>query len=265
MTAFLRRRLLLLILLLEVAVAVTLVSSHLIARNLGLRPVFQKPLGASFKLLGKFSFENPAALKNWEEKVFKGKTAYQVLSENDQGFLKSSSHNASSGLFVKINYAVTPALHLSWRWRAITFPQKKDPEKLANRGEDDFAARIYVIFPGSTFFNSNVIEYIWDERLPVGSVASSPFSDRVKLFVIRSGKPPEGEEEQWRVEERNVYQDYLKLFGKEPKRPLGAVALMSDSDNTGTHSESDFGDIVFKLKDQTQTVSTAGNAKEITP
>jgi hypothetical protein len=172
-----------------------------------------------------------------------------VLTENEQGFLKSTSEDASSGLYVKINYEVTPDLYLSWRWRAITFPQKKNPEKLSNRGEDDFAARIYVIFPGSTFFNSNVIEYIWDERLPVGMAASSPFSDRVKLFVIRSGAPPEGAGPEWQVEERNIYQDYVQLYGKPPNRPIGAVALMSDSDNTSTRSESDFGDIVFKLKE----------------
>ncbi|MGH7197472.1 MAG: DUF3047 domain-containing protein [Candidatus Omnitrophota bacterium] len=249
MNASQRTRLLFLILLLEAAVAVTLASSAFMARTLGQRPVFQKPLGASFKLLGKFSFESQETLKKWEEKVFKGKTLYRVLTENEQGYLKSSSQNASSGLYVKINYEVAPNLFLSWRWRAIIFPQKKNPEKLANRGEDDFAARLYVIFPGSTFFNSNVIEYIWDEKLPVGATASSPFSDRVKLFVIRSGKPTEGEEGVWQVEERNIFQDYVQLYGKEPKRPVGAVALMSDSDNTATRSESDFGDIAFKLKE----------------
>ncbi len=244
-----RIRILTLVLLLETALLLTLVSAHFLKKSFLPGKIFDAAAehAKHFTVLNKFSFENQASLKNWEEKVFKGKTAYQVLTENSQGFLNSSSAGASSGLYIKLSREVTPNLYLSWRWRAITFPQKKHPERLANRSEDDFAARIYVIFPGSNFFNTNVIEYIWDENINAGSAESSPYSDRIKLFVIRSGKGAEIEGG-WQTEERNIYQDYLKLFGKEPKRPIGAVAIMSDSDNTGTTSQSDFGEIVFKAK-----------------
>jgi hypothetical protein len=67
----------------------------------------------------------------------------------------------------------------------------------------------------------------------------------VKLFVIRSGPGPEVSGG-WNREERNLYQDYVKLFGKAPKRPLGAIGLMSDSDNTGTVSAADFGDFTLQ-------------------
>ncbi len=246
-----RLRLLLLILLLETALLVVMYSASLLKFNLAARGALKSMAkqAKSFVVLDRFSFQNQGSLKNWEEKVFKGKTFYQVFTDSNQSFLNSASNNASSGLYVRIDREAKPGLYLSWRWKAITFPQKKEPQKLSNKGEDDFAARIYVIFPGSTFFSSNVIEYIWDERLPKGTVANSPYSDRIKLFVISSGKGPE-EEGGWRTEERNIYEDYLRLFGKEPKRPIGAVALMSDSDNTGTKSEANFGDIVFKVKPQ---------------
>ena len=246
-----RVRLLTLILLLQVTVVVTFVSTHALKlaqhKRISLKPKIKTPPPETIIGLSRFSFENKASLTKWQEKVFKGKTSYEVLTESDQGFLKSSSTSTSSSLYKEIDQRVTPDLYLAWKWRAIVFPTKKEPGKLADRGQDDFTARIYLVFPGSNFFNTRVIEYIWDETIPEGTAASSPFSGNVKLFVIRSGKAA-GEGDGWQKEERNIYQDYQRLFGEPPNRPLKAIALMSDSDNTRTKSESDFGDIVLMLK-----------------
>jgi hypothetical protein len=198
-----------------------------------------------YETLKRLSFEGADPLRGWEEKVFKGKSAYKVLVESGRRFLSSVSENASSGLFMKMDVKMQPGLCLAWNWRVTEFPVKKDPERLSARSQDDFAARVYVVFPGSNFFNTNVIEYIWDESLPPGTVASSPFSSRVKLFVIRSGRPSTADG--WHAEQRNVYEDYLKLFGKKPDRRIGALALMSDSDNTGTRTKADFGDLELRV------------------
>ena len=123
------------------------------------------------------------------------------------------------------------------------FPVKKIPQRLSNRQEDDFAARLYVIFLGHNLFRSDVIEYIWDEFLPAGLSADSPYSDRIKRRVVRSG--PNGEGGGWREERRNLYEDYRKLFGREPRYAVGMIALMSDSDSTGSRAAADFGDIVL--------------------
>jgi hypothetical protein len=241
-------RALVLILLLEAALFITLAGVDWRDRiRTGLQPIkkITEPRARVFKnIIQQFQFTSQASLKNWEEKVFRGKTLYEVTTENGKQFLKTSSSAASSGLYAKIHIEALPDVFLSWWWRATKFPQKKDPSRLSNRGEDDFSARVYVVFPGSNFFNSNVIEYIWDENLPVGTNASSPFSDRVKLFVVESG--PAGEKDGgWRIQDRNIYEDYKKLFGKPPDRSIGAIAIMSDSDNTKTASGSDFGDIVI--------------------
>ena len=170
-----------------------------------------------------------------------------MMGEAGASFLKSKSENACSGLYIKVDYLPSPDLYVSWKWRAVSFPQKKQPEVIANKKEDDFAARIYVIFPGSNFFKSDVIEYIWDEHLPVGTVASSPYSERIKLYVLKSG-PARADSGGWEFEERNVLEDYQKLYGKLPEKPVGAIALMSDSDNTETSAEADFTDIAIKTK-----------------
>ena len=115
----------------------------------------------------------------------------------------------------------------------------------------------YVIFLASNLFRSDVIEYVWDESLPVGESAESGFSDRIKLFVVQSGLLTSGDG--WQEETRNPLEDYVRLFGKAPKHPIGIIALMCDSDNTGTSAEADFGDIVFG-SDKTNT--TAGRAEK---
>ncbi|MBI3252223.1 MAG: DUF3047 domain-containing protein [Candidatus Omnitrophica bacterium] len=245
-----RIRFLGLILLLQAALGLTLASTYFLGRlPKELVPTARRD---AFQVVKKITFQGEKALLGWEEKVFCGKTVYRVLSEGSQSFLRATSHGASSGLYMKFSLPASPNLRLSWEWRAQMFPQKKDPNKLADRSQDDFAARVYVVFLGSNFFNSNVIEYIWDENIPEKTFESSAFSQRIKLFVIRSGKPKPGDPG-WRQEERNVYEDYKLLFGKEPDRPIGAVALMSDSDNTQTVSEADFKDLTFKLKEDPKT------------
>ena len=46
----------------------------------------------------------------------------------------------------------------------------------------------------------------------------------------------------WVTEERNVYEDYRARFGEDPSA-IGAVALMTDTDNTGGEAEAYYGDI----------------------
>ncbi|MCG3175996.1 MAG: hypothetical protein MOGMAGMI_00934 [Candidatus Omnitrophica bacterium] len=184
-------------------------------------------------------------LSRWEEKIFKGRTQYAILPDaSGSRYLQAASTAASSGLYSKFDYDVVPGLKLSWRWRAKIFPIKARPDKLADRGQDDFAARVYAIFPGASFFKTDVIEYIWDKELPAGTLESSPFSSRVKLYVIRSGPAPS--DGSMVMEERDLYEDYLRIFGQPPKRPFGALAIMSDSDNTGTASAADFADVLIK-------------------
>ncbi len=197
-----------------------------------------------YTVITRYPFENEASLRPWEEKVFRGKSAYRVVGEPGTTYLESSSQGASSGLFLKMSAKALPDLFLDWRWRVKKFPTKRR-ERLADRSQDDFAARVYVVFAGTNFFNTRVIEYIWDEKLAVGTASSSPFSGNVKLFVIASGfAGTDG----WRHEDRNIRNDYKMLFGAEPRREIAAIAIMTDSDNTGTQSAADFGDFLVKIK-----------------
>jgi Protein of unknown function (DUF3047) len=74
-----------------------------------------------------------------------------------------------------------------------------------------------------------VINYIWANRLPKGAAIDNAFTDRAKMIAVQSGPQEMG---RWLSEERNLYEDYRRLFGQEPPQIAG-IAVMTDTDNTG--------------------------------
>ena len=247
-----KTRVLWFVLLLELALFLTLISGKYLESftNFSARLFLIAPLErrtSVFMVLTRLPFQEHGTAKRWEEKIFKGKTRFVVHEENEGVTLSASSRDSCSGLYAKVDREAAADLYLSWKWKAVQFPQKKDPGRLSNKSEDDFAARVYVMFAGPNFFKSDVIEYIWDERILPGTAATSPYTERVKLLVLQSG-PSLPESDGWQTEERNIREDYRKLFGKTPSRPISVIALMSDSDNTGTQSEAFFAEFTFKKK-----------------
>ena len=70
----------------------------------------------------------------------------------------------------------------------------------------------------------------------------SPEGSHVKIIVVRSGP---SDQDEWKSEKRNVYEDYVDAFGSEPKRRVGAIAIMCDADSTGSVAESKFDEITI--------------------
>ncbi len=202
---------------------------------------------AAYKLLLSLPLDSPEAVKKWDEKIFKGNTQYTYTAEGTDRFVRVTSNDAASGLYFERKIPADPSLYLTWRWRARRFPVKKNPAVLSAKQQDDFAARIYVIFDAANIFRSDVIEYVWDEHIAAETIQESPYSDRVHLYVIRSGAPG-ADAGGWQTEERNIREDFIKIFGRAPAKPVAAIAIMCDSDNTGTSAEADFTDIAFQQK-----------------
>jgi hypothetical protein len=136
---------------------------------------------------------------------------------------------------------------VKWKWNVNTFPVKKMPESLETTDEDDFAARVYLIFTANFITNSKVVEYVWAETLPEGKTGISPYSDNIRLMVLRSGLK---KDKPWCLEERDVVEDYVKLFGERPRHDIGAVAFMTDADTTGTSADSVYTDIKLGYKEE---------------
>lgn len=188
-----------------------------------------------------FSFSGGDSLKEWEEKVFKGKVKYSIEKDGDQSYVRAESKGDASALYYRIKMSAKSRYPVvKWKWRVETFPEKKSPENLELQNEDDFAARFYVIFPALFFTNSKVLEYVWAKDLPVGKTGDSPYSKNIKLIVLRSG--PAGAKH-WFEEERDIYNDYVKMFGKPPEYDIGAIAFMTNTEHTGAKADAAYDEI----------------------
>lgn len=193
------------------------------------------PIGIVFHY---FDFNQKNALSQWEEKVFQGRVAYWIDFDKSSGFVHSNSNRSASAIFYRIKFDISDYPYVSWKWRVGKFPDKSkvtDPKK-----RDDFAARFYIVFAGHFFTHFHCIEYVWDESLSEGTVLESPYSEKIKQWVIQSGTNPF---HQWVTEGRNVFEDYKKLFGETPKMKVAAIALMTDSEGTEGEAEGFFDDI----------------------
>ena len=161
-------------------------------------------------------FEN-GLRPEWNEKVFEGRTEYRVVRDGTGHVLRAESRGAASGLIL----------------------EKGDARK---KEGDDYAARIYVVFPHWFFPKTRSINYIWANKLPQGEIVPNPFTSNAMMVAVESGEEKVGE---WVTETRNVRADYRAIFGEEPPR-AGAVAIMTDTDNTGGSAVAWYDDIKFK-------------------
>lgn len=72
--------------------------------------------------------------------------------------------------------------------------------------------------------------YVWGNKEVPGTVVVNPRTDRIRKMVLDSGTNELGT---WRDHVRDVQADFRQAFGEEPG-PLRVVALMTDTDNTGS-------------------------------
>jgi len=75
----------------------------------------------------------------------------------------------------------------------------------------------------------------------VGTVAPNAYTDRARMWVLRSGK---GEAGRWVAEARNLKDDFRRAFGEDAPAAV-AVVVASDTDNTGEKATAWFADIRF--------------------
>jgi len=186
-------------------------------------------------LLGNFSAGD---LSGWMPKVFQGKTSYTPVSDGDRRVLRAESRKAASGLYKEVDLDPRKYPVLRWSWKIEgTIPKGNGRTKEG----DDYAARVYVVFPRTLFWRTKAINYIWANTLPKGTTLPNAFSSNAMMVAVESGDENAG---RWVTEERNVYEDYRKLFGEDPPE-IGAVALMTDTDNTGGEATAYYGDIIL--------------------
>ena len=185
-------------------------------------------------------------------------TRYALVRDAGHLVVRADAHQSMSSLIrvLHVDLARTPLLQ--WQWRVSRVVASAD---MNTKAGDDYAARLYVLFdvdssklPWATrlkiklakvFYGVDVpaaaLNYVWDNRHPVGTLQPNAYTDRVRMLVVESGNAHVNE---WRTETRDVAADFRAAFG-EAAPAVVSIAIASDTDNTGEDVTAWYGDMRF--------------------
>lgn len=155
---------------------------------------------------------------------------------------------------VTVNLSKTPIL--CWRWRVNDVVRTAN---IAKKSGDDQAARVYIRLNlpnsalslatraklalartrGGKVIPDGAINYVWDNRFPVGTARNNVYTKQAKIIVAQSGAAQAG---RWVNERRNLAADIQKKF-KTSKAKVTSIAISSDTDNSGETVTAAFADI----------------------
>lgn len=217
--------------------------------------------------VGNFSGADPgeAIPAGWEPLTFEdieSHTDYRLVDFNGTRVIRAKSDASASGLIRKVRIDPRKYPVIEWRWRATGIFEKGD---VTRKSGDDYPARIYVAFeydPDKVRFFERAkfemvkiiygeyppigaINYIWASNAPEGKIVPNAFTDRAMMIVVESGRENTST---WVTETRNILADYEAAFGGQAPM-IRAIAIMTDSDNTGESTITDYGDIVMKASE----------------
>ena len=178
---------------------------------------------------------------------------YKIRNSDDNKFLRyqgtTAKHisfpliNKDKDNIYDINLYETPIL--SWKVRAHKLPGGAN-EKSSDR--NDSVASIYVVFDmGRVALVKKVpksIRYTWSSTLPKGETGSKLFGNQ-QIIVVNSGEQDTGE---WVTFERNLVEDYRRMFGDDPPKNPIAILILSDGNSTSSYVKADYDDIMLKPK-----------------
>lgn len=185
-------------------------------------------------------------------------TRYRITLWDGHYAIEASADHSMALLArpVEIDLHRTPVL--CWRWRVDAPLVKAD---MATKAGDDYAARVYVSFamPASelsfvtriklklarSIYGDAVpdaaINYVWDNRYPVGTRKPNAYTDRTRMIVAESGAANAG---QWVMARHDVQQDTVAEFGIDHAR-LIQISVAADTDNTGERARAGFANFHF--------------------
>jgi Protein of unknown function (DUF3047) len=211
------------------------------------------------------SASDRALPRGWQPLIInrtKTPTVYRLERDpaTQEVVLHATADAAASGLRQRLDVDSGAWPVVRWRWRVVDLIVGADNQ---DRYSEDSPVRLMLFFDGDKstlpFTEQLLMEtaklltghelpfstlmYIWENRLPVGTVLPNSFTSQVKMIVAGSGA--EAGLGQWKDFERNYVEDYQRAFGSPPGRLVG-VGIMTDTDNTGERIEAFYGDIELR-------------------
>lgn len=186
----------------------------------------------------------------------KAPTTYRPVRYGPREALEVRAESSASLLRRPLSIAAGDLGAIRFSWKVPTLMPQAD---LARREVADAVVRVVLSFEGDRSRLSArdhmmselallmtgeplpyaTLMYVWDPVRATGSVITNPRTDRIRKLVVESGT---ARLNQWLDYARDVRADYRQVFGEEPGRLVG-VALMTDSDNTGSHVRAWYGPV----------------------
>lgn len=188
-------------------------------------------------------------------------TEYQALRWDGVDAVQAQA-DASMALLardIQVDLGLTPVL--CWRWRVENLIAAADMSKKTG---DDYPARVYVAFalpPERLSWGTRAqlklaraiyggvvpdaaLNYVWDNRHPVGTWQPNVYTERTQMKVLRSGPALLG---RWVNERVDVLADVQRAFGPLPVQDLrlNLLAVATDADNTAQQARAGFAELHF--------------------
>lgn len=224
------------------------------------------PMGAMAEpvWVGRFPSEGNTLPTPWKVEQFDERiapTRYTLRQWDGVAAVEAQAKKSMALLARPLNIDLQKTPILCWKWRIDAVIASAD---MTQKSGDDYTARVYLSFAippdqlafgtrmklklGRAIFGHQVpdaaLNYVWDNKHPIGAVQDSAYTDRARLFVLRSGN---GEAGAWVQEQRNVPQDLRRAFGEDEAKfaKLSGLAIATDTDNTGEEAHAGFADFRF--------------------
>jgi len=205
------------------------------------------PAGAT----GPVAFGPDLRAEGWDVLTFRGRSPVDYRAEGTAG-LAIRADGAVSVIYRPLLPAFADAGSAAWRWRVDAGPP---PTDLARRGGEDRAIALYFLFaddaaaarrpPSSlraALRRGRALVYVWGGEGPARSAVASPHMAGRGTLVQQ--RPADSATGAWIAERVDLRADFRRSFGRDPG-PLVAVAVSSDSDDTGTATRARIADLVL--------------------
>ena len=227
----------------------------------------------------------------WQALTFRSiptETEYRTdRDEAGRASLAAESRCGASGQILRLEQAVdldrTP--RLAWRWR-IDAPLEGEAAKVdeRTRAGDDFAARVYVLFPfdperasimqrleravGEGLYGAEMpgatLSYVWPRAVPAGTAWTSPARSEAILVAIEA-PTGDGLAPGWHEAVVDLRRDARERLGLAPGVGPFGVGLMTDADDTCTSARAAYADFRWLGPDIALKAPEGSNASATDP
>ena len=178
-------------------------------------------------------------LKTLKVRKIKGKTIYQVGSNENGNYLRAEAEGKASGLGkeVKIDLTKTPFLNITWK-------VEKDLSGIIENSKKghDYAARVFVVKKtGATALSNRAINYVFSSNSSVGENWPSPYTKKSIDYVLATTKEHNNK---WVTVKVNV-REHFKILHNLDVEEIEGLAIMTDTDNSKLKAISYYQNIYF--------------------